>query len=70
MPLTRWQARFRRWYDRELKKYDEGSGQEVLHPQQIQRTFPQFEELTADMERVNAALIRYRMKMRELVMKD
>jgi len=41
-----------------------------LHPQQIQRTFPQFEELTADMERVNAALIRYRMKMRELVMKD
>jgi hypothetical protein len=68
--LTRWQARFRRWYDRELKKYDEGGGPEVLDPQQIQRNFPKFEELTSDMERVNSALIRYRMKMRELVMKD
>jgi hypothetical protein len=68
--LTRWQARFRRWYERELKKYDAGDGSEVLDPQQIQSHFPHYVELKEDMERVNHALIRYRSKMRELVLKD
>ncbi len=68
--LTRWQARFRRWYDRELKRYDEGKADDVLDPQQIQHQFPQYDALTADMERVNRALMRYRAKMRELVLKD
>lgn len=68
--LTRWQARFRRWYERELKRYDEAAGAEVLDPQQIQQRFPAYEALTIDMERVNKALIRYRAKMRELVLKD
>jgi hypothetical protein len=68
--LTRWQARFRRWYERELKRYDEGKSEVVLDPQQIQRQFPQYDALRADMERVNKALMRYRLKMRELVLKD
>ena len=58
------------WYGRELKRYDEGGGAEILDPQQIQTKFPKFDELRSDMERVNKALIRYRRKMRELVMKD
>lgn len=68
--LTKWQARFRRWYDRQLKKYDDGEAGEILYPQQIQADFPQFAELKADMERVNQALMRYRAKMRELVLTD
>lgn len=68
--LTKWQARFRHWYERELKKYDEASGEEVLDPQQLQSKFPQYDELKADMESVNRALERYRHKMRELVLKD
>ncbi|HTU10158.1 MAG TPA: hypothetical protein VMG08_04595 [Allosphingosinicella sp.] len=68
--LTKWQARFRRWYDKQLKKYDDGEGAEVLYPQQIQAEFPQFQELKVDMERVNQALMRYRAKMRELVMTE
>jgi hypothetical protein len=68
--LTRWQARFRRWYERELKRYDEGGAGEVLDPQQIQHRFPQYDDLKADMERVNRALMRYRAKMRELILKD
>jgi hypothetical protein len=68
--LTKWQARFRRWYERELKKYDEGKAGELLYPQQIQAKFPQYEELKGDMERVNAALIRYRAKMKELVLSE
>ena len=68
--LTRWQARFRSWYNRELKRYEAETGTAVLDPQQIQAAFPQYEELKKDLERVNNALIRYRSKMRELVMKD
>jgi hypothetical protein len=68
--LTRWQARFRHWYDRELKKYDASSSEEVLDPQLIQERFPRFEELKTDMERVNQSLIKYRQKMHQLVLKD
>lgn len=68
--LTKWQARFRRWYERELKRYDNLEGDAVLDPQQIQATFPQFDELKTDLERVNTALIKYRAKMRELVLTD
>jgi hypothetical protein len=67
--LTRWQARFRRWYDRKLRHYDQSSTEDsVLDPQQIQAEFPQFKDLKADMERVNQSLIRYREKMHELIM--
>ena len=65
--LTHWQARFRHWYDRELKKYDEGGGKEVLDPQSIQSKFPQYEQLKEDMLRVNRALMQYRQKMNDLI---
>lgn len=68
--LTKWQARFRHWYDRELRKYDEGDGEEVLDPQMIQARFPQYEELKVDMQRVNSSLIKYRKKMRGLILID
>ena len=68
--LTRWQARFRSWYNRELKRYEAETGTDVLDPQQIRAAFPQYNDLKQDLERVNGALIRYRAKMRELVMKD
>jgi hypothetical protein len=68
--LTRWQSRFRHWYERALKRHDTQQAGKVIDPQQIQSEFPQFQELKQDMERVNRALIRYRQKMRELVLKD
>ena len=68
--MTKWQARFRHWYDRELAKYDKGDGTEVLDPQLIQAKFPKYEELKVDMERVNQSLIKYRDKMHNLVLKD
>jgi hypothetical protein len=51
-------------------EYANAEGHHVLDPQQIQATFPQFEELKSDMMRVNESLMRYRAKMRQLVMKD
>lgn len=68
--LTEWQARFRAWYARELKRYEVAEGGDVLDPQQIQERSPKFKELETDLQRVNNALIKYREKMRELIMKD
>lgn len=61
--LTRWQARFRRWYERELEISDNAS----LCPQEIQEGFPDFEALKSDILMVNQNLIGYRRKMYELV---
>lgn len=61
--LTQWQARFRRWYDTQLKLEENTDDP----PQDIQQRFPQFNELSEDMQRVNQLLIRYRSQMYKLV---
>ena len=58
--LTRWQARFRGWYEREMAK-------EPDDPQTIQRRFPDYAELSDDMLAVNVRLQAYRRAMYELV---
>ena len=63
--LTKWQARFRKWYDNQLVKE---SGDNILDPQEIQHQFPNFDALRADMETVNQRLILYREHMRRLVL--
>ena len=59
--LTRWQARFRRWYDHEAKNKPE------LTPQEIQQTYKHYDELAADMMKVNKQLIAYKEKLGEFV---
>lgn len=61
--LTRWQARFRRWYENELVKPENL----LVEPQDLQKRFPRYDELTKDMELVNARLIYYRAQMRKFV---
>lgn len=61
--LTRWQARFRRWYDSELEKPENL----LVEPQELQKRFPRYQELKADMELVNARMIYYRDQMRKFV---
>jgi hypothetical protein len=63
--LTKWQARFRRWYEHEIDKKPEGA---VIDPQEIQKKFPKWNELKNDIEQVNKHLIRYRHKMHDLVL--
>jgi len=53
--LTRWQARFRQWYEAEKK----ATGSERRSPQDIQRGFPQYAELVADLKRVNAGFLEF-----------
>jgi len=61
--LTKWQARFRRWY--EAKLADAGHGD--LNPQEIQAKYPSFEEMSKDLLEVNERLIHYRDRMRALI---
>ncbi len=53
--LTKWQARFRSWWKKELSNPDNAN----LTPQEIQRKFPQYGELIADIKVLNSQLDRY-----------
>lgn len=61
--LTKWQARFRRWYDYEIRSNDNIQ----LSPQELQMKFPEFEELKRNLLEVNAKLIAYRASMESLI---
>ncbi|WP_022942988.1 hypothetical protein [Psychromonas hadalis] len=63
--LTKWQARYRRWYER-VSVLPEN---ESKTPQEIQCNYPYYEELVADLRTVNACLIQYRIKMHQIISK-
>jgi len=60
--LTKWQARYRRWYEKEI----ESESNESLSPQDIQKKYPHFLELKNEMQAVNNNLIQYRKKLKDL----
>jgi hypothetical protein len=62
--LTQWQARYRKWYEAKLKSDDNGD------PQSVQKEFPKYDALVADMLSINAKLIEYRKAMYELATGD
>lgn len=55
--LTTWQAKFRKWYNQELKK-DENKN---LTPQEIQCKYEYYDELTADLNKINEKINYYKM---------
>lgn len=59
--LTKWQARFRHWYEHQMDNKSD------VDPQELQKKFPAYDELVADLMEVNGHLIVYRFKMNELV---
>ena len=64
--LTRWQARFRRWYENESK----AEGNTGLSPQQIQKKFPDYKSLVEDMQSVNMNLIKYKDALKRIAMDE
>lgn len=62
--LTKWQARFRRWYSSEIDKPENC----ILSPQECQKNFPEYMELTKDLIAVNRNLIEYRSILGKLAM--
>lgn len=59
--LTRWQARFRNWYVNQEEKL------KTKTPQEVQREFPEYDELMSDLQRVNEDLIQYAEELQKLV---
>ena len=64
--LTRWQAKYRHWFAQAMEDPD----LLALAPQEMQRRFPEYDELTKDLIEVNQVLIRYRNQLHELITKD
>ena len=56
--LTRWQARFRHWYDGEIAKAPQSTS-----PQQLQKRFSDYAALSANLLELNKSLISYRRAM-------
>lgn len=59
--LTKWQGKYRKWYEDALKK-EENEG---LSPQEIQKKYPEYDELMADIKSVNGELIQYADELRK-----
>lgn len=53
--LTEWQGKYRKWYDNEVNNPENKN----LTPQQIQRKYPHYHEMVAEIKDVNKELIRY-----------
>lgn len=61
--LTLYQARFRKWYEMAKKDPDNA----LLSPQEIQRTYPDYENLINSMKDVNKTLIKYAEELDKLI---
>jgi hypothetical protein len=59
--LTKWQARFRAWYAANKDQLAQKS------PQELQKEFPQFNELISDMLIINSQLIAYANELKKLL---
>lgn len=53
--LTKWQGKYRKWYDDALKE----KSNKGLSPQEIQKKYPEYNELMDDIKTVNQELVKY-----------
>ena len=58
--LTKWQARFRNWYEQQTDEL------KLRAPQDVQKDFPEYEDLMADLKSVNANLIQYAEELQKI----
>ena len=62
--LTKWQARFRFWYQAELNKNLN------VEPQELQKKFPSYKSLIKDIGETNKKLINYRRILKKIALED
>ena len=53
--LTKWQARFRRWYEQAV---DDPANKDKT-PQEIQREYPHYQDLVANLKECNSEFVEY-----------
>lgn len=61
--LTKWQARFKRWYETEIQK----PSNKNKSPQEIQEKFPRYKELTDELLAINQKLLSYINELKKLI---
>jgi len=61
--LTRWQAKFRRWYDAAIANEDN----KAKSPQEVQRLYPHYDELVADLRKVNGEFVQFADSLEKIV---
>lgn len=61
--LTRWQARYRRWWDSVIND----PANKDVPPQQLQRMYPHHEELIKELKAVNTKLVIYANDLKKMV---
>ena len=58
--LTTWQAKYRKWYEKELLNDTEDA------PQELQRKYPHYDELVDDLIKTNMRMIEYKNLMKKI----
>ena len=59
--LTKWQAKYRSWYNKSKDTF------EGLSPQDIQKNFPEYDLLVADLKKANAIIINYSQELNRMI---
>ena len=65
--LTKYQARFRKWYFEQLEKDKSKKESDKRTPQEIQKDYYKYDELIISMKKVNEILIEYKNKLEEIL---
>ena len=63
--LTKWQAKFRRWYDKEIQD----TNNIELSPQEIQQKYDKYDELILDLKEVNRQMVQFAGELKKLTQK-
>lgn len=61
--LTRWQARYHHWWDQAIID----PAYKGVSPQEIQRNYPEYKELIAEMKMVNSKVVLYAKDLRKML---
>ncbi len=61
--LTKWQAKFRRWYDIELKEEKNSK----VSPQEIQKRYEEYDSLIVDLKNTNKKMVQFAQELKKLI---
>lgn len=61
--LTKWQAKFRRWYEQEIGIEEN----QKLSPQEIQRKYGKYDELVEDLKKTNKQMVQFAEELKKLI---
>lgn len=61
--LTKWQAKYRRWYDQAIKNEDNKG----LSPQEVQKKYKKYDELVIDLKETNQKMLQFADELKKLI---